>query len=243
MVHVVIGLGETGKPLYEIIKESGQNVIGVDVQPVKIEEPVEIMHICLRADDEKWLIDVIKSYSDQYNPKIICIHSTVVPGVSKKVQELTGKPVAHSPVKGIHKRMKEDLKYYTKYIGSDDVATAHKVAEHLSKAGLKTKTCDSFAKTEWLKPLETTYYGVLIGWAQEVYRLSKEKGFDFNDYQDWNKEIEARGVPRPQMTPGIIGGHCVMPNIKILKKLVKSKYLDAVEESNEWVKENSELEN
>jgi hypothetical protein len=33
--------------------------------------------------------------------------------------------------------------------------------------------------------------------------------------------------------PGVIGGHCVMPNIEILRKFTKSDLLDAIRASNE----------
>jgi len=242
MLNLVIGLGETGKPLYELIKESGQPVVAVDIEPVEISEPVEIMHICLRADDINWLVNTINQYSKKYNPNMICINSTVIPGTSKRVREVTGKPVVYSPIRGLHRRMKEDLKFYTKYIGSPDKEWSKKVAEHFQKAGFKTKIVDTYSKTEWLKPLSTSYYGVLIGWAQEVYRICKENNVDYNDFCDWNKEIEDRGIPRPQMRPGEIGGHCVMPNIKLLKKILKSDYLDAVEKSNKWIQEHGGTE-
>jgi len=236
---VVIGLGETGRPLFELIKEAGLNVKGVDVEPVEITEPVEIIHVCLRPDDPDWFVTTVKQYSEKYDPEIICINSTVLPGTSKKVQEATGKPVVFSPIRGMHhKNMLEDIKFYTKYIGSDNLEWAQKVAEHFQKIGLKTKVLDSFSKTEWLKPLSTSYYGVLIGWAQEVLKLSKEHGFEYNDFCEWNKEIEARGISRPKMFPGYIGGHCVMPNIKLLKKIIQSDYLDAIGKSNEWIKKN-----
>ena len=32
--------------------------------------------------------------------------------------------------------------------------------------------------------------------------------------------------------PGVIGGHCVMPNIAILQSLLQSDFLDAVVKSN-----------
>lgn len=242
MTYVIIGLGETGKPLYELIKESGQDIIGVDMQPIDIKKPVEIMHICLRADDEKWLIDKIIEYDKKYNPEIIVINSTATPGMTREIQEKLKKPVAHSPLRGIHKRMKEDIKFYTKYIGCDDRKAAEKIAQHLNKAGIKTKILDRPEKTEFMKIFETTYYGLLIGWAQDVYRICKEKGLDYNETVEWYKEIEQRGLPRPIFRPGLIGGHCVMPNIKILKKVTKSKYLDAIEESNKWIEKNGGIE-
>ena len=49
------------------------------------------------------------------------------------------------------------------------------------------------------------------------------------------KQVTADGTLWPTMKyfPGVIGGHCVMPNIQILKQRFKSDILDAVENSNQ----------
>jgi hypothetical protein len=49
-------------------------------------------------------------------------------------------------------------------------------------------------------------------------------------------------VPRPVLFPGPIGGHCLMPNIKLLKKDIKSDFFDAIEKSDEKKKQDLEKE-
>ena len=44
---------------------------------------------------------------------------------------------------------------------------------------------------------------------------------------------EIRFFPTTKYFPGPIGGHCVMPNIKILRKFAKSDLLEAIETSNQ----------
>jgi hypothetical protein len=39
--------------------------------------------------------------------------------------------------------------------------------------------------------------------------------------------------PPVRYFPGVIGGHCLMPNIKILKTVFDSEILDAIEHSND----------
>ena len=43
-------------------------------------------------------------------------------------------------------------------------------------------------------------------------------------------------------TPGVIGDHCVMPNIRILQSQIQSDFLDAVVRSNQLVEERQTLE-
>lgn len=231
----VIGLGETGKPLFEIIKEAGLPVTGVDIQPVKISEPVDIMHICLPFATQQKFIKTVVKYIKKYNPALTIINSTTIPGTARKIAEVA--PAVHSPIRGQHIRMKEDLLFYVKYIGAQNLEWGQKAAAHFQKIGMKTKILDGPEKTEYMKLLETTYYGLLIGWAQQVNRVCKEKGFDYDEMVEWNREIEKRGHARPILRPGVIGGHCVVPNIRLLKKVLKSKYLDAILKSDEWTKE------
>ena len=240
MKNVVIGVGEIGGPLLELIKEAGLDAQGVDIEPVKIEEPVDVMHICLPFKDKDAFVKTVVDYIKKYNPQLTIIESTVVPGITRKIAESSGDAVVHSPVRGVHKKMKEELKFYTKYIGTDNAEWAEKAAKHYHEVGLKTIILDKPEKTEFIKLLSTSYYGLLIGWAQEVARICKENGLDYDEIMSYAKEIQERGLPRPIMRPEPIGGHCVVPNIKLLKKVIHSDYLNAVEKSNEWIRRANE---
>jgi len=57
---------------------------------------------------------------------------------------------------------------------------------------------------------------------------------DYDEVVSYYDEIGY--LPRVKFTSGIIGGHCVMPNIEILKTMFKSDFLDAIERSNELKK-------
>jgi hypothetical protein len=69
-----------------------------------------------------------------------------------------------------------------------------------------------------------------VGWAQEVERIAERHGASYKDMIAFIEEIAflPQGV-----FPGVIGGHCVMPNIAILRSVVQSEFLDAVVKSNE----------
>jgi UDP-N-acetyl-D-mannosaminuronate dehydrogenase len=80
------------------------------------------------------------------------------------------------------------------------------------------------------KLLETTWLGVLIGWAQEMERMAAQCEAS---YEEVNVFIEEINFLPSHVFPGHIGGHCVMPNIAILRERFKSKMLDAIVESND----------
>jgi UDP-N-acetyl-D-mannosaminuronate dehydrogenase len=84
---------------------------------------------------------------------------------------------------------------------------------------------------ELAKLTETTYFGLLIAWAQDVSRYCDQLNVSYDEVVSFYDEIAF--LPRVRYTPGVIGGHCVMPNIAILKHVFESDLLDAIITSNE----------
>ena len=85
--------------------------------------------------------------------------------------------------------------------------------------------------TELAKLTETTYFGLMIAWAQEIERYCDKTGAKYEEIISFYDEIKF--FPTVKYFPGIIGGHCVMPNIEILRKFTESKLLEAIEISNQ----------
>ena len=69
-----------------------------------------------------------------------------------------------------------------------------------------------------------------MGWAQEVERIAAHFGGTFEEVSLFIEEIDF--LPS-HIFPGFIGGHCVMPNIDILRAEIDSKFLTSIVESNE----------
>jgi len=101
---------------------------------------------------------------------------------------------------------------------------------------MKTKLLRSPEATEIAKVTETTYFGLLIAWAQEVERYSRKLGADYDEVVSFYDEIEF--FPPVKYFPGVIGGHCVMPNIAILLQQFPSGLLQAIVHSNELKQKN-----
>lgn len=96
---------------------------------------------------------------------------------------------------------------------------------------MKTKVLASPEATELAKLTETTYFGLMIAWAQEVERYCDRTGQDYSEVTSFYDEIKF--FPSTKYFPGIIGGHCVIPNIEILRKFDQSELLDAIWASNQ----------
>lgn len=227
---VVVGLGEVGRPLLEFL--SGHYpVIGVDITPPS--EPigkVDILHVCYPFEIKDFVGETVR-YIELFKPALTVIHSTVGVGTTRAIAQRTGAAVVHSPVRGKHTRMLEELRSYTKFVGAIDPTSGKRAAEHFEFAGLRTKILSAPEATEVAKLTETTYFGLMIAWAQEVERYCDQAGQSYEEIVSFYEEIAF--FPRTKYFPGVIGGHCVMPNIEILRKFEDSSLLRAIQTSNQ----------
>jgi UDP-N-acetyl-D-mannosaminuronate dehydrogenase len=226
---VIVGLGEVGKPLFQLLSRH-YDVVGVDISPPSVPVgPVDLLHICYPFEINDFVGECVR-YIELFRPTLTIINSTVSVGTTRAVADRTGAIVVHSPVRGKHVRMFEELQVYTKFVGAPDSASAQRVAKHFELAGLKTRVLSSPEATELAKLTETTYFGLMIAWAQEVERLCDLAGTDYEEVSSFYEEINF--FPKVKYFPGVIGGHCVMPNIKILERLRQSSLLQAIQSSN-----------
>jgi UDP-N-acetyl-D-mannosaminuronate dehydrogenase len=225
---IVVGMGEIGQPLFRILSKNF-SCMQVDLVPVEPRGQCSVLHICYPFQIPDF-VDTTARYIEKYQPALTIINSTVVPGTTAKVSQAAGAKVAYSPVRGKHAKMEQDLVFYAKFVGADDPETTVKALAHFQQAGFKTNTFPSASIGEIAKLVETTWLGVLVGWAQEVERIAAMYNAKYDDVNAFVREIDF--LPN-HIFPGVIGGHCVMPNIAILRSVLQSDFLDAVVRSNE----------
>jgi len=226
---VVVGLGEVGKPLFELLSEH-HDVVGVDISPPaeRVKRP-DVLHICYPFEIKDFIGETAR-YIDLFEPALTIINSTVGVGTTRAVAQRTGTAVVHSPVRGKHIRMLDELRTYKKFVGAIDPDAGERAAEHFKSLGLKTTVLTSPEATELAKLTETTYFGLMIAWAQELERYCDQSGADYEEIISFYEEIKF--FPPVKYFPGIIGGHCVMPNIEILSKFDPSAMLEVIRSSN-----------
>lgn len=226
---LVLGLGEIGKPLLDLIRQS-YDAVGVDIDPIDIPGECEIMHVCYPFEIDDFIGQTI-TYIEKYRPKLTIIESTVSPGTTRAIYEATRAPIVHSPVRGKHRKMREEMLKYVKFVGGIEDEWSLKASNHFRTLGMSTKILASSEATELAKLTETTYFSLLVAWAQEVERYCDALSVEYDEIVSFHDEISY--LPPVRFFPGVIGGHCLMPNIKILKNVENSKILNAIEHSNE----------
>jgi len=231
----ILGYGEIGKSLVKFYK----NPRIKDLKRDDGLKGVEILHICIPYNNK--FADIVKKEIKEIKPKLTIIHSTIAPATTKKI--ISGLPkelrmVVHSPVRGVHPYLYEGMKTFVKYIGADDKKAGELAKKHLESLGIKTKLVYPAKTSELAKLFCTTYYGLCIAWHGEMAKICKNEKVNFDDvvtelnktYNEGYAKLGKKNVIRPVLSAPEkgIGGHCIVPNAKILKKYYKSKALDLI---------------
>jgi UDP-N-acetyl-D-mannosaminuronate dehydrogenase len=249
---LIIGLGEIGHTLFSLFKDAKDSfdVFGLDLDQAKMSQlgqnrkdfPKKIgaLHICLPCCNQQKFADITVGYIEEFKPKLAIINSTVPPCTTLKVAAKCKCLVAHSPSRGVHlsaEHMKWEMKRWTKYVGGANADAAKAACTHFEKLGLKVKVLKGSTETELAKLFETTYRAWMIACFQEMHRISKAFGADFNETVDFLEDTHRLRFDRPIMFPGVIGGHCLIPNTELLLDCYDSEFLRLILKSNEKRKE------
>lgn len=214
MKSIVIGYGEIGKALYDVLNKAGYETYKKDVEPEEIIDGIQVMHICFPYS--KSFVGIIKKYKKIYNPKYTIIHSTVPIGTAKKCDSY------YSPVRGVHPHLENSLKTFVKYLAPRN----NQLKRYFDCAGIFVKEHDSRETLEAMKLYCTTIYGLNIIAEKEMWNFCKKNKLDFETAytdcnQTYNDGYSMLGYPQYkkyilQHKDGKIGGHCILSNCKML---------------------------
>ena len=222
------GLGEIGSPILKLISRA-TIAVGYDINKKYMNKnkfnkyqniDTYFLHVCIPFTKE--FITNVVLLSEKFNPEAIVIHSTVSPYTTKKLQDKLNIPIIYSATRGVHKRMLNDLRRYTKFYSIESNAPRKNWAsinfsKLMKKCGVKTKKMSSPLILELAKIIvDTSYYGWLINYAQLSNMIAIQNKVDYDEMWSFADEIHKFLGNRPKMYPGFIGGHCVIPNLELI---------------------------
>ena len=225
---IVAGLGEIGGPILKLLSKNSLT-IGFDIDSnlmnkrkfLQFEDfPTRFLHVCIPFNDN-FNQNIQKLYS-KFSPKCIVIHSTIKPHTTKTLQRKLSIPIIYSATRGIHKRMLSDLKRYVKFFAIEKNTPKSKWASKefktlFTKSGVKTKQMSTPLTLELAKiVVDTSYYGWLINYAQLSNMIAIKNNISYDEMWSFSDEIQKFLGNRPKLFPGFIGGHCVIPNLKLI---------------------------
>lgn len=217
MKNLVIARGEIGQSLTAVLEAGGLDVDNI-ARDVETENPVyDVLHICFPYSDEfkGW----VRSYQRRFGKKdaLVIVHSTTPMGVCDELG------VVHSPVTGVHPNLQGGIRTFPKLFGG---ARAKEAAAIFEGIGIKTRVVERARETEARKIWDTTQYGWSIVLEKAIHAFCDKHGLDFDFVytlanEDYNAGYEELGMghfrrPALKHMDGPIGGHCVIPNCRLL---------------------------
>ena len=228
-IHAVIGLGEIGQALYDILSKS-RNTYGYDLKDsisIKNRKNIYALHIAIPYSVN--FVEQVIKYTNIYDPEIVVIHSTVPVGTTAFISDtMLETSVFHSPVRGKHPDLCEGILTYVNYISyeEEDFPAALELQIELEDLGMKVKTIENTKNTELGKLLSLARYGVYLSFAKEQEDMCKTYGLSYKtvvtEFEESRNEglrnIGEEDLQQPLLTPfnNFVGGHCVTENMAML---------------------------
>lgn len=218
MTHLVIGQGEIGKALKQVLKCKAHDKTPLEPQHF------DVIHIAIPFSNG--FAKIVRNYQRRYTPNYTVIHSTVEVGTCEKLK------ACHSPVTGVHPHLKKSIKTFTKFVGGEG---SEVVADELKNYGIPAVPVKFARDTEAGKLFNLLFYGINVLLEKEIWEYCKDNNCDYQTtYKQfvkmYNEGYAKMKMPHIKMyelehKPGGIGGHCVMENSPMLNTKF-SKFLD-----------------
>lgn len=209
--HLVIGMGEVGTAIQAIL-----NCDSIDFQTEHTDK-FDVLHICFPFSEK--FTEAVEHYKKRYEADLIVVHSTVPLGTCDPLKWV------HSPIRGVHPYMEKGVRTFVKYFGGEKATEA---SFFFAQLGIDVKTTRYARDCEALKLWDTTQYGIMISLQKEIHAYCERHELDFETvYTDANhtysigyEKLDRPEVVRPYLkhVPGPIGGHCVIPNARLLRE-------------------------
>lgn len=204
--QLVIGLGEVGRALCEVLDVPGRDIDeGSGASG-------DILHVAIPWTDS--FTEIVRGYERSYEASLVVVHSTVPVGTCDS------QGWVHSPVRGRHPALAESLRVFPKWFGAEDTEKRRRAA---SLWLWETREADTAADTEAAKLWELAQFGLQVRVTQAVYEWCEARGVDpsvvYSQFADgYNQGYQKLGddrFTRPILdhVPGPIGGHCVVSNM------------------------------
>ena len=241
MKNAIIGYGEIGRSIHEVYKQNNPDIqIAIcDLDYQDNLENCDFFHICIPFNTKYSYIEAVVNYIKKYSPNYVIIHSTVEVGTTQEIANQTTSLVCHSPIRGLHPNLKEGILTFPIFVGTSSNYLFLQVEDLYKQLKINPIIkCESSQTTELAKLLDTTYYGVCIAFHKEAKELCLKYNLDFDEvmtnfnttYNEGYTKLGKSNVVRPVLKdmPGCIGGHCVVPNAKLLSNTWSSPVLDLI---------------
>lgn len=237
MRHLIIGRGEVGSALLEVLSSNHPSVTSID-KGETAEGKFDVIHVAFPCAKQDTFTRILGEYLLQYAlpEALLIIHSTVPLGTTSQF----GLNAVHSPIRGVHPNIAQGVRTFEKFFGGFRAAEASTLFPNTENI-----LTDRPESTEALKLWDTTYYGWNIVFERAVKAYCDRFNLDFNvvyteanrTYNKGYANLGRNDVQRPVLAhmDGPIGGHCVVPNARLLDSVVARVMLEMAGEFDPFI--------
>ena len=218
-------------------------------------EGYDVIHICYPIKQVNDMYEILREATME---SAIIIDATIPVGLAPAIDKMFkdegyAQLLLHSPVRGPHPDMVAGIKKYVKFVGPADPARLKETEDfcqtYYTKLGIQYKVLSSADACAAGKLWDTTWYLTQIILANQVAISCAKHHLNFGEVYTTFQEtgdtgvkfvnIDGRAVcekfvPRPVMVPGAIGGHCLIPNLEILKPDISPAFYSWVKQMHEY---------
>lgn len=230
MNQLIVGFGEIGRAVKEAICPDAETYDASDepFDHLKFSD-VDVLHICFPYDDS--FKQQVADYITAIKPKHIIVYSTVPIGTCRSISE----KIVHSPVEGRHSGLADSIKNSYRWVGFNDGNEGRFFVDYFEDRKLKVWFVASTETTELAKIRSTAKYGINLVWAQYETELCEKFGVAYDQVmafdQHYNETYRSDpNINRYILYPpnGVVGGHCVTQNAKLLNEQFPSELLQRI---------------
>ena len=252
MKILIIGMGEIGKAVKEVVSKHHKEVFTKDAEFLESFK-VDVLHICY--PHTRHFLPITNDYIANYKPELTIIHTTTPVGTvelfSKSIQQITIPcHIAHAPIRGQHSSLTKGIQEYPLFVGAETSEALEKTCKYLNDMAIKTYSVMPSCATELIKLLSLTQYGVNIEFARYAKQCCDKFNMPYELFNDYLKtqneylsyvsgEYIGKNHQRFVLEPpqGKIGGHCVLQGMRKLNDEVPEEFISCLIKGNDELAE------
>lgn len=216
MKHLVVGCGEVGKALMQVLGCPGYDPpAGYTPEDIHC----DMLHVCVPYSAASFR-PAVSAYQQRCRPTFTVIHSTVPIGTSDSLN------AHHSPIRGRHPHLAGSIRTFVKYVGGPEALL---ICAVLQQYGIEAMACSSARDTEAGKLIDLMQFGQAVLLEKSIHEFCERNKLTYDIvYRHFNKtynqgytEMGDCEFMRPVLNhvDGPIGGHCVVQNMMWLEML------------------------
>jgi hypothetical protein len=229
---LLIGYGEIGKAVREVYsKYHDIEIIDPQYQFELTCGKYDILLVAIPYSQD--FISIVRRYQQDFKCPAVIVFSTVQVGTCLHFNN-----GVHSPIEGKHPDLADSIRTMQRIMGGYN-RIAYKFFMDARQSPVIYPTPEI---TEALKLLSTTFYGVCLEYYRYAAAVLQELGGEGKEFKQFNAmynnlyaNMGMQQFVRPilDFPKGELGGHCVVPNAKILMEMYPFSMVEEVAEQKE----------